>query len=158
MEAAAAGGAGLLVVSSPMALGGPNRPETWYLSYPDEWESLMSFFSSLNAPVLIVSGNSHMHTVFDAQEAPQADEARVVEFISSGTELVNWPVLDEDEMKESKFVKANAFGVVELGAEQTVDGKAVRTVSLRCLSSNDGAEWFRSDYQAVAGEGLKAAL
>ena len=151
MQAAVEGGATVLVVASPMAFGSPDHPQAWVEFYRSEWDSLMAFFAGLNAPVLIVSGNSHVHRVLEGPggSAP----AKVVEFVSSGTEQTGWPVMTDQNIK-NKVIKANAFGVVEVGEAQLQEGRTTRTVRLSCLKSGDGSAWFQSEYLAVEGVGL----
>jgi hypothetical protein len=116
----------------------------------------MDFFASLEAPVLIVSGNSHVHKILERPSGAGSSSPRVVEFVSSGTEQKDRPVVTEEDIA-AKEVKANGFGIVEVGSEQGVGLDTTRTVTLRCLKSEDGTEWFRADYLAIKGVGLIAA-
>lgn len=145
---------GILIVSSPMAFGSDASPESWRRQYTAEWADLMDFFQGLGAPVLIVSGDAHGHRLHEfPQKNLQTDVPRIVEMVSSGTEQ-NRFYEGVDPQFLLKKAKGSGFGVVELGAEQTVGGQRTRTLTLTAVKTTDGSPYWTASYLAVRGVGL----
>lgn len=145
---------GILIVSSPMAFGSDASPESWRRQYATEWAELIDSFQSLGAPVLILSGDAHGHRLHEfPQKNLQTDVPRIVEMVSSGTEQ-NKFYDDIDPQFLLKKAKGSGFGVVELGAEQTMGGQRSRTLTLTAVRTNDGSPYWTASYLAVRGFGL----
>ena len=154
MRQAVEDGMGILIVSSPMAFGSDASPESWRRQYTTEWAQLIDFFQSLGVPVLILSGDAHGHRLHEfPQKNLQTDVPRIVEMVSSGTEQ-NRFYDDVDPQFLLKKAKGSGFGVVELGAEQTVGGQRTRTLTLTAVKTTDGSPYWTASYLAVRGVGL----
>jgi hypothetical protein len=155
MSRAADGDAGLLVVASPQAFGSDLGPASWRRGYEQEWRELMGFFQSLEAPVLIVSGDSHGHRLHEyPQRSLDPSIPRIVELVSSGTEQNRFS--DElDPQIVLRHAKGSGFGLVELGPEETRAGQRTRTLTLSALRSADGTPmWAPQRYLVVRGVGI----
>lgn len=154
-EVAASDGAGLLVVCSPVAFGSDFSPASWRRAYESEWSELINFFDSLDAAVLIVSGDAHGHRIHEyPQKSVPTNVPRVLEFQSAGTEQNRWGVgVDRDVLV--KRAKGSGFGFVEIGPEQEANGQRVRTLTFTAVKSEDGgAFWPPSNYLVVRGVGI----
>lgn len=149
----------LMIVASPQAFGSDTSPASWRRTYEQEWSELMSFFQSLEAPVLICSGDAHGHRLHEyPQKNLQADTPRVVEFVSAGTEKSKWSDGDDTDVLISK-AKGSGFGLVELGPEQDVAGVRTRILTVTAIKSKDGtAHWTPKQYLVVRGVGLLPLL
>lgn len=145
---------GVLIVSSPMAFGSDASPESWRRQYSIEWAELMDFFQGLGEPVLLLSGDAHGHRLHEfPQKNLQADVPRIVEMVSSGTEQNRFSD-DIDPQFLIRNAKGSGFGMVEIGAEQTIGGQRVRTLTLTATKSSDGSPFWTASYLAVRGLGL----
>lgn len=144
----------MLIVSSPMAFGSDASPESWRRQYASEWAELIDFFQGLGTPVLILSGDAHGHRLHEfPQKNLQTDVPRIVEMVSSGTEQ-NRFYDDVDPQFLLKKAKGSGFGVVELGAEQTMGGQRTRTLTLTAVKTSDGSPFWTASYLVVRGIGL----
>lgn len=149
------GDVGLLVVCSPQAFGSDFSPASWRRAYPAEWAELIDFFDSLEAAVLIVSGDAHGHRIHEyPQKNIPANLPRILEFQSAGTEQNKWSEdIDQDVLV--KRAKGSGFGLVEIGPEQEVNGQRIRTLTLSAVRSADGnTHWPPSNYLIVRGLGI----
>jgi hypothetical protein len=155
MERASEDGAGLLVLASPQAFGSDHSPASWRKGFGDEWRELMDFFESLDAPVLIVSGDAHGHRLHEyPQKSLDPNVPRIVEFVSSGTEQNKFSD-DVDAEILLRQAKGSGFGLVELGPEETRAGQRTRTLTLTALKSADGTPlWTPQRYLIVRGVGI----
>jgi hypothetical protein len=148
------GSIGLLVVASPMAFGSDFGSESWRKSYSAEWSDLIDFFQSLEAPVLIISGNVHGHRLHEyPQKNVQPDLPRIVEFVSSGTEHTRFFRHDDLDTIVKK-ARGSGFGLVELGPEQDLAGQRTRTLTLSALKSANGTPFWTQEYVIVRGVGI----
>ena len=149
---------GLLVLSSPQAFGSDSNRESWRGGYLFEWSELVEFFQDLGAPVLIVSGDAHGHRLHEyPQKNLQTDVPRIVEIVSSGTEQNKF--FDEvDPQFLLKKAKGSGFGLVELGAEQSIGGQRTRTLTLTAVRTSDGSPFWTASYLVVKGVGLLPIL
>ncbi|HVM36355.1 MAG TPA: alkaline phosphatase D family protein [Actinomycetota bacterium] len=157
-EVAKSGEAGLLIVCSPVAFGSDFSPASWRRTYATEWAELIDFFDSLDAAVLIVSGDAHGHRIHEyPQKSIPTNLPRVLEFQSAGTEQNRWSDgIDRDILV--KRSKGPGFGLVEIGPEQETNGQRVRTLTLTAVRSEDGsAHWPPSNYLIVRGVGILPA-
>jgi hypothetical protein len=154
MQSAADQQMGLLVVASPQAFGSDRSAESWRRGYDLEWAELIDFFDSLNAPVLIVSGDAHGHRLHEyPQKNLQTNVPRIVEFVSAGTEQNKFPNQTDPEFI-LKQAKGSGFGLVELGAEQDIGGQKTRTLTLTAVKTADGSPFWTASYAIVRGVGL----
>lgn len=156
MTAARDDGAGLLVVASPQSFGSDSTPGAWRRGYQHEWSELIDFFSGLGAPVLIVSGDSHGHRLFEfPQKALPSTTPRIVEFLSAGTEQKKfYDELDPEYLLPDYSRKGSGFGLVEIGPEQEAGGEKVRTITLTAVKTEDGSTMWSRNYLAVRGVGI----
>ncbi|HEY7875478.1 MAG TPA: alkaline phosphatase D family protein [Actinomycetota bacterium] len=159
MAAAAEKDPGLLVVASPQTLGSDASPGSWRRSFETEWAEVIEFLEDLGAPVLIVSGDSHGHRLYEyPQRNLDPDVPRIVEFLSSGTEQNRWSTDIDASFLVREARKESGFGLVELGPEQDVAGQKTRTLTLTALSSADGTPlWRPATYLVVRGVGIVPA-
>jgi hypothetical protein len=159
MTAAVEKDAGLLVVGSPQTLGSDASPGSWRRSFADEWAEVMEFFEQLGAPVLIVSGDSHGHRLYEyPQRNLDPSVPRIVEFLSSGTEQNRWSTDIDPSFLVREARKVSGFGLVELGPEQDVAGQKTRALTLTAVSSADGTPlWRPATYVIVRGVGILPA-
>jgi hypothetical protein len=149
------GEVGLLVVCSPMAFGSDFSPASWRRTYTAEWSELIDFFGSLDAAVLIVSGDAHGHRIHEyPQKNIPSTLPRVLEFQSAGTEQNKWSEgVDQDILV--KRAKGSGFGIVDVGPEQEVNGQRVRTLTLSAVRSDGGGtHWPPSNYLIVRDLGI----
>ena len=150
---------GLLVVASPQTLGSDASPGSWRRSFETEWAEVIDFFEGLGTPVLIVSGDSHGHRLYEyPQRNLDPDVPRIVEFLSSGTEQNRWSTDIDPSFLVREARKVSGFGLVEIGPEQDVAGQKTRTLTLTALSSTDGTPlWRPATYLIVRGVGIMPA-
>jgi PhoD-like phosphatase len=156
MTAAAEQDPGLLVVASPQTLGSDASPGSWRRSFEAEWAEVIEFLEDLGSPVLIVSGDSHGHRLYEyPQRNLDPDVPRIVEFLSSGTEQNRWSTDIDASFLVRDARKVSGFGLVEVGPEQDVAGQKTRTLTLTALSSADGTPlWRPATYVIVRGVGI----
>ncbi|MGH2753549.1 MAG: alkaline phosphatase D family protein [Actinomycetota bacterium] len=156
MRAARDDGAGLLIVASPQAFGSDATPAAWRKSYADEWRELIDFFGGLGAPVLIISGDSHGHRLFEFPQKSLPDGTpRIVEFLSAGTEQKRFSdEIDPEFLIDVGKNKEPGFGLVEVGPPQTVGGQTTRSLGLAAVRTRDGTEMWRRSYLIVEGLGI----
>lgn len=150
---------GLLVVGSPQTLGSDANPGSWRRGYQKEWGEVIDFFEQLAAPVLIVSGDSHGHRLYEYPQKVDPSTPRIVEFLSAGTEQNKF----SDDIDTTFLVrdakKVSGFGLVEIGPEQDVAGQQTRTLTLTAIKSADGTPlWRPANYLIVRGVGLVPAV
>jgi hypothetical protein len=159
MSAAADRDPGLLVVGSPQTMGSDASPGSWRRSFEAEWAEVMEFLEELGAPVLIVSGDSHGHRLYEyPQRNLDPDVPRIVEFLSSGTEQNRWSTDIDPSFLVREARKVSGFGLVEVGPEQDVAGQKTRTLTLTPISSADGTPlWRPATYLIVRGVGILPA-
>jgi hypothetical protein len=159
MTAAAEQEPGLLVVGSPQTLGSDASPGSWRRSFEAEWAEVIDFFEQLSAPILIVSGDSHGHRLYEyPQRNLDPDVPRIVEFLSSGTEQNRWSTDIDPSFLVREARKVSGFGLVEIGPEQDVAGQKTRTLTLTAVSSADGTPlWRPATYVIVRGVGILPA-
>ena len=158
MTKAAQEDVGLLVLSSPQAFGSDANRESWRGGYLFEWSELVEFFQDLGAPVLIVSGDAHGHRLHEyPQKNLQTDVPRIVEIVSSGTEQ-NKFFDDVDPKFLLRQAKGSGFGLVELGAEQSIGGQRTRTLTLTAVRTADGSPFWTASYLVVKGVGILPIL
>ena len=154
MRQAARDGVALLVLSSPQAFGSDSNPAAWRNNYRREWAELIDFFVELRTPVLIISGDAHGHRLHEyPQKDLQTDVPRIVEIVSSGTEQ-NKFFDDIDPQFILKKAKGSGFGLIEIGAEQTVGGQKTRSLTLTAVRTKDGTPFWTASYLIVEGVGL----
>jgi hypothetical protein len=159
MTAAAETDPGLLVVGSPQTLGSDASPGSWRRSFEEEWAEVIEFFEQLGAPVLIVSGDSHGHRLYEyPQRNLDPNVPRIVEFLSSGTEQNRWSTDVDPSFLVREARKVSGFGLVEIGPEQDLAGQKTRTLTLTAVSSADGTPlWRPATYIIVRGGGILPA-
>lgn len=159
MEAAANQNPGLLVVASPQTLGSDANPGSWRKGYQQEWAEVIDFFDKLAAPVLIVSGDSHGHRLYEYPQKVDPSTPRIVEFLSAGTEQNKFSNDVDASFLVRDARKVSGFGLVEIGPEQDVAGQPTRTLTLTPIASADGTPlWRPATYLIVRGVGLVPAV
>lgn len=155
MKEAAEGNAGLLVVASPQTFGSDASPGSWRRGYDKEWAEVIEFFEKLPAPVLIVSGDSHGHRLYEYPQKVDPSTPRIVEFLSAGTEQNKFSTDIDASFIVREARKVSGFGMVEIGAEQEIAGQHTRTLTLTAINSADGTPlWRPATYLIVRGVGI----
>ena len=152
---AAADDAGLLVVASPQTLGSDSSPGSWRRGFDTEWAEVIDFFEKLSAPVLVVSGDSHGHRLYEYPQKVDPSTPRIVEFLSAGTEQNKFSTDIDTSFIVREAHKVSGFGMVEIGPEQEIAGQHTRTLTLTPINSADGTPlWRPANYLIVRGVGI----
>jgi phosphodiesterase/alkaline phosphatase D-like protein len=155
MEEAAAADAGLLVVASPQTFGSDSSPGSWRRGFDKEWAEVIDFFEKLSTPVLIVSGDSHGHRLYEYPQKVDPSTPRIVEFLSAGTEQNKFSTDIDTSFIVREAHKVSGFGMVEIGPEQDIGGQRTRTLTLTPINSADGTPlWRPANYLIVRGVGI----
>ena len=135
----------LRVVASPMVFRNKVDDQPgWHNVYKTEREELLSFFSNLNATVLILSGDAHGHRLMHHFEYGE-----LYELTSSGTDWPGrgWAQGNQDPEHTIYDVEdRTGFSVIDLdppGPE--------RMVSMRAISSLDGETMFEKRLPVTLG-------
>lgn len=126
------------VVASGMVFRNkPPEDPGWHNDYAHERDELLGFFSSLDATVVILSGDSHGQRLIHHYEFGE-----LYEFNSSGTDFPGGGQGNHDpEHTLINNESAPGFALVELD-----EAGPNRKLKVSCLSSEDGSELFSKPF------------